>query len=91
MAWQDDRNGNYDIYGYDIDTGIEFVICKNSSNQATPAISGNIVVWRDERNGNYDIYGYDMETNMEFAVCINSASQTYPAVFGNIRGYTKFL
>lgn len=60
VVWQDQRNGNSDIYGKDLSTGQEFPVTTNPSFQLDPAISGNIVVWRVSRNGNYDIYGNDL-------------------------------
>ncbi|MHB9070218.1 MAG: PEP-CTERM sorting domain-containing protein, partial [Sedimentisphaerales bacterium] len=53
LVWMDDRNGDYDIFGYDLLTQTEFAIATGLGDQLRPAISGNIVVW--EMNG--DIYG----------------------------------
>lgn len=52
VVWQDDRNRNYDIYGYDLSTGEEFPVTTHSDPQILPAIHGDIVVWTDTRNGN---------------------------------------
>ena len=56
VVWMDSRNGNLDIYGYNLSTGEEFAICTDPGPQLMPAISGDIVVWADKRKGNYDIY-----------------------------------
>jgi len=56
IVWQDDRNGNWDIYGYDISTQTEFQITTNTADQTSPAISGHTVVWEDKRHGQSDIY-----------------------------------
>ena len=56
IVWGDYRNGNPDIYSYDLSTGIERRITNNISYQSNPSISGNIIVWQDDRNGNLDIY-----------------------------------
>jgi beta propeller repeat protein len=56
----DRRNGNADIYGYNLATAEEFAICTNRAFQGWPVASGGIVVWTDERNSiirNPDIYG----------------------------------
>ena len=65
VVWCDARNGNVDIFGYNLITSTEFPICTDSllEQQVAPAISGDIVVWYDESNGNWDIYGT--------AICMN--------------------
>ena len=57
VVWEDNRNGNYDIYGYNLTTGQEFQVTTHEANQHSSAIYEHIVVWQDIRNGNYDIYG----------------------------------
>lgn len=52
-----DRNGNWDIYGYNLIEKEEFQITTDSSDQRNPAVYGDIVVWTDDRNNNEDIYG----------------------------------
>ena len=49
--WQDDRNGNWDIYMYDVSTGVEQQITSDPTDQILPAIYSNTVVWQDARNG----------------------------------------
>ncbi len=68
VTWQDNRNGDYDIYaqmfsadGTALNTNFKVNDNNDNSWQAEPSIavdhSGNfIIVWRDERNGSYDIY-----------------------------------
>jgi beta propeller repeat protein len=46
VVWKDDRNGNWDIYGYDLSTENEFQITEDVSDQEWPAIYGNTVVWK---------------------------------------------
>ena len=56
VVWQDNRNGNWDIYGYNLTTRREFQITDEPHDQTNPAISGNIVVWEDSRDGNLQIF-----------------------------------
>ncbi|MFQ6088079.1 MAG: hypothetical protein ACE5K0_04180, partial [Candidatus Methanofastidiosia archaeon] len=60
VVWQDNRNSDFDIFGYNLSTKQIFQITSNENYQGNPAIYGNIVVWEDLRNENWDIYGYDL-------------------------------
>lgn len=51
IVWQDLRNGNPDIYLYDLASGTERRITTDASRQESPAVSGDRVVWQDARNG----------------------------------------
>ena len=91
VVFSSNRNGNNDIYGYDLVSKTEFPICTAAGSQTSPAISGNIVVWTDDRNASSsingyisDIYGYDLVSKTEFPICTDAGSQTYPAISGNI-------
>ena len=50
IVWQDNRNGNWDIYIQDLSTKKQ-THTTNQSDQINPAIYGNKVVWGDYRNG----------------------------------------
>ena len=56
VVWQDNRNGDWDIYGYNLTTRREFQITDNPHDQTNPDISGNTVVWEDSRDGNLQIF-----------------------------------
>ena len=86
IVYQDDRNGNWDIYSYNLTSKVETQITNNSAAQEFPAISGNTIVWQDNRNGHWGIYMYNLTTQTEQAVYVNSWT-TYndysPAISGN--------
>jgi beta propeller repeat protein len=87
IIWNEERNSNWDIYGFDILTWQKFRITTNSERQFAPRIYNNIVVWQDWRNGNEDIYGADITdpcNPIEFEICTDINSQNYPAISGNI-------
>jgi beta propeller repeat protein len=85
VAFEDYRNGNWDIWVYNIKTRDIRPICQENSNQRFPSISGNIVVWEDWRNGeqNKDIYGYNLDTDQELIICSRQGNQTFPAIHEN--------
>ena len=82
VVWEDWRNGNWDIYGYDLVKEKELVICKDPYAQYFPVIYGRYVVWRDNRRGNWDIYGYDLVDEKEFSICTDGSNQFHPAIHG---------
>lgn len=51
IVWTDDRNGNADIYMYNLSTSRGTQITNNPAAQTCPAIYENKVVWEDYRNG----------------------------------------
>ena len=83
VVWTDRRNGNYDIYMYDLSTKTETPIITESQIQRNPAISGNRIVWEDDRNGNFDIYMHDLETGDTTQLTTDSYGQYNPAISGD--------
>jgi beta propeller repeat protein len=69
VVWIESRNGNRDVYGYNLQTKTEFPICTNPSKQAYPAgldISGPTVVYQSEITPYYpDIYAYSLPDGPE--------------------------
>ena len=54
IVWQDIRNGNWDVYIYDLSTKKE-IHTTSSANQMNPSIYGNKVVYEDDTSGGRDI------------------------------------
>ncbi|MBI3083285.1 MAG: hypothetical protein HYY90_02840 [Candidatus Omnitrophica bacterium] len=80
IVWEDDRNGNRDIYLYDLATGREQPLTTDRAGQHEPAISDDRIVWEDDRNGNGDIYLYDLATGREWPITTHPAMQREPAI-----------
>ena len=76
IVWQDDRNGDWDIYGYNLTTRQEFLISDDQPNQTVfsdqtnPAISGTTVVWQDNLGGKMNIY-MALLSGPDVATCAN--------------------
>ena len=60
VVWQDNRNGNWDIYGYNLVTGQEFAITDDEFDQTDPAIDGNLVAWADMWTGTSNIWAAEL-------------------------------
>lgn len=89
IVWQDLRNGNWDIYMYDLSTEEEIQITTDPGYQILPAIYEDKIVWQDFRNGdpvqylNPDIYMYDLSTEEKVQITSNPELQTRPAIYGD--------
>ena len=74
VVWEDWRDGNGDIYGYDVGSKQEFAIAKMADDQISPAVAGNTAVWIDSRNtkslSEVDLYGYDLKNKSEFQISV---------------------
>lgn len=81
IAWMDKRNGNWDIYLYDLTLNQEMPLTVNPAVQQYPAIYGDKVVWQDYRNGNSDIYLYDLSANKEIRITEDPGEQVNPAMY----------
>ncbi|MHC4221216.1 MAG: hypothetical protein ACYST9_02245 [Planctomycetota bacterium] len=83
VVWEDYRliSG---IYGYNLETEIEFPVYTTSASIDDLDISGEKVAWQEWRNGNNDIYGYNLETETEFPICTDANHQYSPSIDGNI-------
>ncbi len=94
LVWEDYRDGNAEIYMFDLDnpSGNEQQITSDASDQVAPAISGRIIAWEDNRDKGPDetdgrgIYLYDLASGKELSVKLpdeNYDEHFYPAVSGN--------
>ena len=82
VVWQDKRNGNWDIYAYDLVDGVEFQVTRDPHDQFFPSISGNVVVWEDLRDDAGNIYGYDLARKREFLVHAGRGGDMRPKISG---------
>lgn len=81
IAWQDNRNGNWDVYIFDLSTKKE-ISTLNTSNQYLPDIYDNKIVWADERNGGSDIYLQDLSTKKQTRITTTGSAYA-PKIYGN--------
>ncbi|MGA9349934.1 MAG: hypothetical protein WBW48_14170, partial [Anaerolineae bacterium] len=89
VVWIDERNGNHDIYGYDLSTQREFRITNDTARPSTLDIGDRVVVWYDWRADNQGVYGYDLSTEREFLISIHSSGlHAGPTISGDIVVWT---
>jgi len=83
IVWQDNRNGNYDIYMYNLSTNMETQITDNESDQQCPSIYGDRIIWMDSRNETGEIYIYNLSTFKESQVATTHSVQWKPLIYGD--------
>lgn len=57
VVWQDCRNGDFDIFGYYLPTGIVVPLRVAPGNQQDPVLSAQWIAWTDDTSGFTDIDG----------------------------------
>lgn len=85
VVWQDDRNGNQDIFLYNLATHEETRITDDAADQTRPAIHGNRIVWMDYRNGATDeVYINGTAPGLEYSLTPDDLTEDhlYPSIFG---------
>jgi len=89
VVWTDNRNGDLDIYGRDLNSKKDFAVCKNKSQQDNPSVAATVVggrteyvaVWVDKRNHEGgDIYGRNITTRHDFVVARSGALKWFPEI-----------
>jgi len=82
-VWQDNRNGNWDVFSKSLSGGAGQQLTVNAADQIHPQIDGNVIVWQDLRNGNWDIYGHDIATGQELVIFTGAGNQEKPVIAGD--------
>ncbi|MFA7199496.1 MAG: hypothetical protein WC093_09400, partial [Methanoculleus sp.] len=89
IVWDDNRDGNAEIYLGTIDqfrgslgyTGER--ITNNPDSQEKPSISGDYIAWQDDRDGNLEIYLYQRSTDATTRLTDSPDDQWMPIIRGN--------
>jgi len=82
-VFEDDRNGNWDIYVRDLWSPWEQQLTTAIADQRHPAASGSWVAFEDARNVDWEIYLVNLSTGVETRLTTNGAAQLDPAVSGD--------
>jgi TolB protein len=84
IVWEDRRNGNPDIYRFDLVNGTEEPVCTGTADQRHPDIDEGRIVWEDRRNGNGDILMFEISSGRETALSLGPADDTDPEISGDL-------
>jgi len=84
FLWEDNRDGNWDIFIKYLDSSDEVNLSDNPNDQRHPRTWQGKVVWEDNRNGNWDIYLYDIESGATSRITNDPFNQTNPDIYGSV-------
>ncbi|WP_301664121.1 PKD domain-containing protein [Methanoculleus frigidifontis] len=82
VVWQDNRDGNWDIFRYNLSDGAVTQITTDPANQENPAVSGisRLIVWEDDRSGDEDIFWYSPFSGEASPVTTAPGEQRNPSI-----------
>jgi len=89
VVWTDNRNGDLDIYGRNLNSRSDFAVARNKAQQDNPSVAATVVgsrteyvaVWVDKRNHDGgDIYGRNITTKHNFVVSRSGALKWFPEI-----------
>ena len=83
VVWEDDRSGNADIYGYDLETSSPLSFVTWFGNQEYPRLDGDRFVFQDYSGGDYDVYLYDIPTAGITTIASGAGDQMKPDISGD--------
>ena len=83
IAWEDKRNGDSDIYAYDLLLGEEIPIVDAAQDQCFPDIYEDKVVWQDYQVITPSIYFYDFANGESAQISAGSRHHTHPTIYGD--------
>jgi len=83
VVWQDNRNGNFDVYVKDLKSGNETKLT-GDGDQVYPDVSGNLIAWEDDKTGDIAYYLWDKKWGKTYP---RPGLQTSPVVSGKYIAY----
>ncbi len=85
IVWHDNRNGNWEIYLYSIDTGQEERITYEDEQSFAPHMYGERIVYyyHDRVKGFWSVRMYDMETGNQRDIEVETNGDARPVIYGD--------
>lgn len=83
IIYGDKRNGDWDIYGFDMTTNTEFPVAVGGGPHGYATISGNTVVYEAYKDNSWDIMAYNINDKKTAVIAAGPGDQDYPQISGN--------
>ncbi len=88
LVFTNDRNGNLDIFSYDLANHNLTQITSDPYDQQNPHLQGSKLVFEDDRNGNWGIYYHNLFQGFEEQITTDPENQKNPFIFRNYNWIT---
>ena len=82
VAWRG-YDGDYEIYGYNLETGVTTQITDNTVSDGEPQICNNFVVWDRSDGADTEVFLYDMVSGVTTQITDNSFYHDFNPVVSN--------
>ncbi len=82
VVYQDYRNGNSDIYLYNLNNNTEIPLVTAPEEESLPRIYGNYVVYEKLVDNQREIYYYDLTTSTTGQITYQPSNQEFPDING---------
>ncbi len=88
VTYADNRGGDWDIYVYDMQEGVETRVTDSALDDSAPDIYGDLVVWQRcdpaAEPVQCDVIGYDLAAGVETSIAASGADEITPRVFRDV-------
>lgn len=90
IVWQDNSLVQWDIYMYNLKTGVTTRITTSTANDQSPDVYGSKIVWHRWNGTDNDIYLRDVLSGGEVRVTTSSRNEAFPQIYGNKVTWMEF-
>lgn len=80
IVYKDNTLGNWDVYVYDLNSGISTQISSSEEADINPDVNSDYVVWQSLINEVWQVYIYDFSTGVSQALSESSSHQVSPII-----------
>jgi len=82
VVYQDNRNGNSDIYLFNLKNNTEIAITKTPEDESLPRIYDGYIVYEKLLDTQREIFYYDLVTSKSYQITYQPSSQEFPDIYG---------